>query len=80
MNPRTPAHPSWSTASFGDSTQPSPLELMDLGDHLGLCKRLNSRRAALRSGAQTMQRFVVAHFMTTLVGVTLAGSVVWLVL
>jgi hypothetical protein len=80
MIPKTTIHPHWSTASFGDSTQPTPLELVDLGDHLGLCQRLNGRRAAVRSGAQALRGFVVTHFMTTLVTVALAAAAVWWVM
>lgn len=80
MNTRTTVHPHWSTASLGDSTQPTPLELVDLGDHLGLCRRLNGRRAAMHSGVRALRGLVVTHFMTTLAALALAAGLAWMVM
>jgi hypothetical protein len=35
--------PHWSTASFGDTADTSPMELSALGDHLDLCRGLRGR-------------------------------------
>jgi hypothetical protein len=71
MNINTIAIPCWSTASFGDAADTSPMELSALGEHLNLCKGLNGRLFALQCAAQTMHGFVAARFVTTLVVVAL---------
>lgn len=43
------------------------MDLEALGEHLALCKGSNRRLLALRSVAETMNGFVAARFMTTLV-------------
>lgn len=80
MNTSPPVHPRWSTASLGDSTQPTPLELVDLGEHLGLCQRLNGHRAAIASGMHALRGLVVAHCMTTLMALAVAAGLAWLVM
>lgn len=61
----------WSTASFGDTADISPVELSALGAHLELCQKLHGRLFLLQCAAQTMHGFVVGRFVTTLVVVTL---------
>jgi hypothetical protein len=43
MNRKTAANPFWSTASFGDTADTSPMELSALGEHLDLCKESQGR-------------------------------------
>jgi hypothetical protein len=57
----------WSTASFGDAADTSPMELSALGEHLDSCKRLHGRWFALECAVERMHGFVVARFVTTLV-------------
>ena len=65
----TPANtaPTWTTASLGDHTDTSPLELMALGDHLGRCQTLRGRLFALRCAADATHGLVAPRFITTLV-------------
>ena len=71
---------SWSTSSLGDSTDTSPGELSELGDHLHQCRRLSGRWASLRYGAEAVHGFVAARFVTTLVLVAFAFACASLVL
>ena len=59
--------PNWSTSSYGDSTDTSPMELSSLGEHLSLCRRMSGRLFGLRCGAELPHRFVAARLVTTLV-------------
>jgi len=61
--------PSWSTASFGDTADTSPMELSALGAHLNLCKALNGRLFAVRWMAELTHTFVTSRFVTTLVAI-----------
>lgn len=61
----------WSTASFGGNADTSPIELLSLGDHLGLCRNPHGRLFALHCMADAMRGFMAARFMTTLLGVAL---------
>ncbi len=61
----------WSTASFGGNADTSPLELMSLGDHLGLCKSAQGPFFALHCMAESVRGFFAARFVTTLMGVAL---------
>ncbi|MHB8948130.1 MAG: hypothetical protein ACYC4S_03580 [Rhodoferax sp.] len=70
----------WSTASFGDAADTSPLELSALGAHLELCQRSHGRLFFLQCAAQTMHGFVVGRFVTTVVVVALLIGVLSLVL
>ena len=71
MNTHAITSPSWSTASFGDTADTSPMELSALGDHLDRCKGSRGRLFVLQSVAETMNSFVAARFVTTLVVVAL---------
>jgi hypothetical protein len=70
---------SWSTASFGEAPDTSPMELSALGKHLHLCRGSNGRLVALRCAAASLHGFVAARFVTTLVAVTLLIGLVSLV-
>lgn len=71
MNKAVIVNPSWSTASFGDAAETSPMELSALGEHVTLCRSSHGRLFALRYVAQSMQGFVASRFVTTLVVVAL---------
>ena len=78
----TPPHsttPFWSTASFGDSTDTSPMELSALGEHLDLCKGTNDRWFALQCVGEALNGFIAPRFVTTLVVATLLIGVTSLV-
>lgn len=80
MNTNVIVTPSWSTASFGDTADTSPMELSALGEHLDLCRGSRGRLFALHCVAQAMHGFVAARFVTTLVVVALLIGVGSLVL
>jgi hypothetical protein len=63
-----PPNPSfWNTASWGGSTDTSPMELSVLGEHLRACRAPHRRLFALRCGAERLRRYAAARFVTTLV-------------
>ena len=61
----------WSTASFGDAADTSPMELNSLGEHLSSCQSASGKWFALRSRADVMHGYVASRFITTVV---LAGG------
>ncbi|MDO9164820.1 MAG: hypothetical protein Q7U13_01810 [Rhodoferax sp.] len=67
MNTEIINTPYWSTASFGDNADTSPMELSALGEHLDLCQGSRGRLFGLHCFAQSMHGFVAARFVTTLV-------------
>ena len=69
--------PSWSTASFGDSADTSPTELLALRSHLGLCRPLGGRLSALRCGADRLHGFMARRFVTTLMLLALLIGLGW---
>ena len=71
MNTNIIAIPCWSTASFGDTADASPMELSALGEHLDLCKALSGRLFAVQCRAEVIRTFVAARFVTTLVALAL---------
>ena len=73
MNTNDIVTPSWSTASFGDTADTSPMELSVLGEHLDLCKGSQGRLFTLQCIAETMKGFVAARFVTTLVLIGVAS-------
>ncbi len=79
MRKNTMTPPSWSTASFGDAADTSPMELSALGKHLHLCRSSHSRLVALHCAAVSMHCFVATRFVTTLVVVALLIGAVSLV-
>jgi hypothetical protein len=60
------AAPYWNTASFGDTTETSAMELLALREHLHLCRGLSGRMFAMRCRADAVHGFITAHFVTTL--------------
>ncbi len=67
------ASSSWSTASYGDAANTSPMELSALSDHLDLCHGARGRLFSVRCAADTVHRFMAARLVTT---VLLLGLVV----
>lgn len=61
----TSSNPAWSTASFGGSTDTSPMELVALQDHLSACGTLQGRFFAMRCAAERMHGYVVARVVST---------------
>ena len=59
--------PQWSTASFGDTADTSPMELSALGAHMAACKTVKGRLFAARCAAEAMHGFVAGRMVTTLV-------------
>jgi hypothetical protein len=72
--------PHWSTASFGDTTDTSPMELSSLGDHLDLCRGQRGRMFAARCRAEVVRGFVTSHLVTTALGAAVLVAAGWLVL
>jgi hypothetical protein len=70
------AKPPWSTASFGDAADTSPMELSVLGEHLDSCRQSHGRWFALQCLAECMNGFIAARFVTTLAGAALLMVVV----
>lgn len=66
MNLQMHPHAHWSTASFGDAADTSPVELEGLGQHLQQCSRPRSRWFALRCGMDTLHQGLLARFVTSL--------------
>jgi hypothetical protein len=60
------ANPRWSTASFGDAADTSPMELSDLGEHLQHCSARSGQWARLRIAVESMNGFVSTRLVTTL--------------
>jgi hypothetical protein len=67
MNTQLTSAPTWSTASFGDTVETSPMDLSVLGDHLGRCQPASARWFRLHCLAERMNGFVASRFVTTLV-------------
>ncbi len=80
MNRDTTVNPCWSTASFGESADTSPMELSALGEHLDVCKGTRGRLFAMHCVAETVHGFVAARFVTTLAVVALLIGVASLML
>jgi hypothetical protein len=70
----------WSTASFGGSTETTPVELTSLGDHLGLCRTPNGHWFALHCVADSVRGFMATRFMTTLLGLAILVGIAALAL
>ncbi len=67
MNTTSISTPQWSTASFGDTADTSPMELSALGDNMDTCKPLKGRLFVARCAAEAMHGFVASRLVTTLV-------------
>ncbi len=80
MHTNTVFTPSWSTASFGDDAETSPMELSALGSHFNQCTGATGRLFAARCVADSMHGFVAPRLVTTLVvAVVLMGFGIFIV-
>lgn len=79
MTPQALSSPPWLTASFGETTHTTPMELHALGEHLSVCRRHSGRWFTVKCGAEAVNGFVSAHLVTTLAGVSLLLGLTWLV-
>jgi 3-deoxy-D-arabino-heptulosonate 7-phosphate (DAHP) synthase class II len=68
--------PRWSTASFGEPEQTLPMELHELGAHLGQCAHNRGLLFSARCAAESFHGFVASRLVTSLVVVVamLAGA------
>ncbi len=69
--------PLWTTASFGDSADTSPMDLASLCEHLMQCKKTQTRVHRARHYANSVSRFFTARVVSTAVLVLLAIVGVW---
>jgi hypothetical protein len=67
MNTKALDGPCWSTASFGGDTEPSPLEVGALGEHMHACNGSKGRMFGVHRALHVVHGFVAARFVTTLV-------------
>lgn len=68
----------WTTSSFGDTADTTPMELSALGEHLDVCRALTGPLFALRCGAEAVHAFAATRVVTTLFAATVLISVGWL--
>ena len=61
----------WDTSSTGHSADTSPMELSNLGEQLSKCQELRGRLFTLHCVADSLHRFLLAHFVSSLVLVAL---------
>ncbi len=80
MNLQMHPHAHWSTASFGDAADTSPMELEGLGQHMQQCSQPRTRWFALRCGVDTLHQGLLARFVTSLTLVVAVALVAVLVL
>ena len=69
MNTRVIGKSNWSTASFGDAVDTSPMELSAMAEHLDVCR--GGRMFSLQCAAAIAHRFMASRFVTTAVAATL---------
>ena len=80
MISRTDNSPRWSTASFGDAADTSPMELSVLGDHMAKCSHTPGRLFSWQCTAEAVHRAVASRFVTTLTLATVVvatSSLIW---
>jgi len=80
MISRIEKSPRWSTASFGEAADTSPMELTALGEHMARCSHPPGRLFSWQCTAEAIHRVVASRFVTTLTLATLvmaAASLIW---
>jgi hypothetical protein len=80
MISRIESSPRWSTASFGDAADTSPMELSVLGEHMATCSHPPGRLFSWQCTAEAIHRAVASRFVTTLTFATLlvaGSSLIW---
>jgi hypothetical protein len=71
--------PCWSTAALGGGGAGQPLELVALHEHLQGCRHAAGRGFALRCGAEAVQAFVLARFVSSALALlALLAGAAWL--
>lgn len=70
---KSDARPRWSTSSFGDAPDRSPVELAALGEHLNRCVERRGALFAWRCAGEAMSDFAAPRVVTTLVLCVLLG-------
>ena len=70
MNAQVLPSSRWSTSSFSQPTDTSPMELRELGAHLVRCKGCCGRWFAFQCVTEGLHDFVVRRFVTTVVVAT----------
>lgn len=76
IDPHARLTPRWSTASFGDEADTSPMELATLGEHLSLCQGPKGRIDGLQSAVRALQGLVASRFVTTLLLLSVISAMV----
>lgn len=76
----TAATPMWSTSSYGQATDTTPMELSALGEHLATCNGDGARSVAMRCGAHSLRGFVMSRLVSVMVLVAFVIGVAWLAL
>lgn len=66
MKTQAISSPNWSTASFGETADTSPMELAALGAHLNLCRGERGSLFTLRCAADSISGFMNARIVTTI--------------
>ncbi len=69
--PRAHPAPNWSTSTFSNCADTTPMELSALGEHLGHCQGAHGRLITLHCVAETLNGFLASRLVTTLVVATL---------
>jgi hypothetical protein len=80
MIARIETSPRWSTASFGDAADTSPMELSVLGEHMAKCSHPPGRLFSWQCTAEAIHGAVSSRFVTTLTLATIvvaAASLIW---
>lgn len=70
----------WSTSSYGDAADTSPMDLTSLHDHLLRCKKSHSRLFKLRCMGESVRIFFTARVVTTLCLAAILMGTIYLVL
>ena len=68
MNTRVIGKSNWSTASFGDAVDTSPMELSAMAEHLDVCR--GGRMFSLQCAAAIAHRFMASRLVTTALAAT----------
>jgi hypothetical protein len=80
MLTRIETSPRWSTASFGEAADTSPMELSVLGEHMAKCSHPPGRLFSWQCTAEAVHGAVSSRFVTTLTFAALlvaAMSLIW---
>lgn len=78
MTRSSDANSRWLTSSFGAQADTSPVELADLGEHLGKCRRANGRLVILQGAWTATTGFVHSRLMTTLLALAAVSVLIYL--